>query len=262
MAGIIGGADNGTGIVGVAPNVRMSSIRITQFGNMYPENAICGFVQAAKSGASVSNNSYFIDPYGHWCPSDPDEAATVEALRRAILWSEGQGMVHIKSAGNSNMDMADPQFDFVKPLQNPDGSPAPLRPATAECFQLPGGLGNVVSVASMDQQQSKSGISNYGLGYIDIAAPGSSILSSVIAGKGNVEKDWARLSGTSMAAPQVSGVAALIKSAHPELGPVQLKARLLSGPSAAPNHLLLLSSRPTIIAGPNGARFGYRAVRI
>jgi len=70
----------------------------------------------------------------------------------------------------------------------------------------------VVTVSSTTSAGAKSGFSNYGEGVVDVAAPGSAILSTVTGG------GYGTKSGTSMASPHVAGVLALLKSTHPRLG--------------------------------------------
>lgn len=84
-------------------------------------------------------------------------------------------------------------------------------------------LPNVISVASTDQNDQLSSFSNYGKQTVDIAAPGSKIYSTTPNGQ------YAFKSGTSMATPHVSGVAALIMSAYPELPVSDVKAAILEG---------------------------------
>ncbi|WP_180953752.1 S8 family serine peptidase [Bacillus sp. T33-2] len=83
----------------------------------------------------------------------------------------------------------------------------------------PASIPNVISVSSTDNTDAKSAFSNFGE-EIDIAAPGSDIVSTLVNGYGY-------MSGTSMAAPVVSGVAALIWSSDPELTNLQVMNRLL-----------------------------------
>ncbi|PIJ23728.1 peptidase S8, partial [Leucobacter sp. OLES1] len=70
--------------------------------------------------------------------------------------------------------------------------------------------------------------SNRGLGEIDVAAPGSRILSTLPGG------GYGLKSGTSMATPHVAGVLALMKSAHPNLTPAQLTAKLKADATPTP----------------------------
>src|SRR6476469_5712678 len=94
VAGEIAAARNGIGVAGVAPNVRLASVKVVDDdGFIYPEYAVCGFVWAATHHMDVTNNSYYVDPYEFWCDDQPDQAAAMEAVRRAVSWSEKQGVV-------------------------------------------------------------------------------------------------------------------------------------------------------------------------
>jgi subtilisin family serine protease len=76
VAGTIAAARNGVGIVGVAPGVKIASVKVVNDdGYIYPEYAICGFVWAAEHHMDVTNHSYFIDPWQFWCEhgGDPDD---------------------------------------------------------------------------------------------------------------------------------------------------------------------------------------------
>ncbi|WP_370616346.1 S8 family serine peptidase [Mumia qirimensis] len=215
VAGTIAAAKNGVGIVGVAPNVRMSSIKVVDDdGFIYPEYAICGFVWAAQHGVDVTNNSYYVDPWMFWCSNDPDQAAAKEAVRRAVSYSERKGVVSAAAAGNSNYDLANKTTDATSPN---DTTPV-TRPIDAGCEDIPAELPGVVTVASTDQAGAKSSFSNYGDGVIDVAAPGSRILSTVLNG------GYGLKSGTSMASPHVAGVLALLASSHPDASPAELVA--------------------------------------
>ena len=90
------------GIVGVAPNVRLASVRVVNDdGFIYPEYAVCGFVWAGLKHMDVTNNSYYVDPFEFYCDDQPDQHAAKEAVRRAVTWSTKQGVVHAAAAGNS-----------------------------------------------------------------------------------------------------------------------------------------------------------------
>ncbi|MGA7203372.1 MAG: S8 family serine peptidase [Specibacter sp.] len=217
VAGIIGAARNGVGIVGVAPNVRMASVKVVNdAGSIYPEYAICGFMWAGLKGMDVTNNSYFIDPVEFWCDDQPDQKAVRVAVERAVNWSTKQGVVHAAAAGNASYDLSNKTTDGDSPN---DGTPI-VRQINNQCKDIPTELDGVVTVSSTDQAGKLSSFSNRGQNSIDVAAPGSRILSTL------PNNSYGLLSGTSMASPHVAGVLALMKSQHPGWAPKKLISEL------------------------------------
>lgn len=89
----------------------------------------------------------------------------------------------------------------------------------------PAGYNNVISVASTTFGDSKSSFSNYG-SWVDISAPGSSILSTYIGS--NFSATYASIQGTSMASPLVAGLCALVKSVNPDMTQTQIENCVLS----------------------------------
>ncbi|MCQ9163069.1 MULTISPECIES: S8 family serine peptidase [unclassified Arthrobacter] len=232
VAGIIGAARNGVGIVGVAPNVRMASVKVVNdAGSIYPEYAICGFMWAGLKGMDVTNNSYYIDPVQFWCGDQPDQLAVRVAVERAVDWSTDQGTVHAAAAGNASYDLANKTTDNV----SPNDAAGIQRQINNGCKDMPTELDGVVTVASTDQAGKLSSFSNRGLNVIDVAAPGSRILSTL------PNNSYGLLSGTSMASPHVAGVLALMKSEHPGWKPNQLVSQLRK---QAQDHLCMPSATP------------------
>ncbi|GAA1674778.1 S8 family serine peptidase [Kribbella yunnanensis] len=218
VAGTIAAAKNGTGMVGVAPGVKVSSIRVAESGSdlFFPENTVCAFMFAADKGVSVTNNSYYVDPWLFLCPSNQDQDAISEAVKRSVAYADSKGVVNIAAAGNDSYDLSNKASDDSSPN---DTTPAP-RQVTNDCLSLPTELPNVVVVASVDASGSKSRFSNFGEGKIHVAAPGENVYSTVPGG------GYAAMSGTSMASPHVAGVAALLRSANPKLTPQQVRDKL------------------------------------
>ncbi|NDD31582.1 MAG: hypothetical protein EB084_25305, partial [Proteobacteria bacterium] len=107
--------------------------------------------------------------------------------------------LHIVAAGNAGTDS--------------DGNPH---------FPAAFDLDNIVSVAATDRNGELAGFSNYGATSVDVAAPGVDIYS-LAPGNG-----FETMSGTSMAAPHVTGVAGLLLAHHPELTNAEVKARLMN----------------------------------
>ena len=108
VAGTIAGKDPAAGFTGIAPGVRLASVKVVNDdGYIFPESAVCGFVWAAKHGFPVTNNSYYIDPGMFFCSREPGDAAAYEAVRRAIQYSTHHGVLNVSAAGNSGFDTTD-----------------------------------------------------------------------------------------------------------------------------------------------------------
>ncbi|MDN3293342.1 S8 family serine peptidase [Streptomyces ficellus] len=222
VAGTIAAAKNGKGVVGVAPGVTISSVRIAEPGSslFFAENTICGFMWAGDHGFKVTNNSYYTDPWQFNCPDNADQAAIIEGVKRAQEYAEKRGSLQIAAAGNSNLDLANKTVD----TESPNDSTPVTRTITNACLDIPTELPGVVTVAAMGKGNVKASYSNYGNGVIDIAAPGgdgtSGVYSTLPGGK------YGNMNGTSMASPHVAGVAALMASANPAATPADLRSGL------------------------------------
>ncbi|MGV9940987.1 S8 family serine peptidase [Streptomyces sp. NPDC003401] len=233
VAGEIAAARNGVGVAGVAPGVKVAGIKVSDptDGLFYPENVVCAFVFAADHGVEITNNSYYVDPWLYNCMDDPDQKAIVDAVNRAQLYAQKKGTLNVASAGNSNHDL---DSDAIVDESSPDDSTPVTRTIDPhECFDVPTQLPGVVTVSATGVKGTKSYYSTYGLGAVDVAAPGGDryqipdtpsangrILSTMPNG------GYGFLQGTSMASPHVAGVAALLKSKHPFASPAALQALL------------------------------------
>ena len=252
-AGIIAAAQNGLGIVGVAPKVKIAPVRVASEDFLiYPEAVVCGFMWAASHRFAVTNNSYFADPWYFNCRNDETQRAIWEAERRAIRYAIQQGVVVVAVLGNYSDDLAHPTQDVV----SPDNSTPEARTIHNNCAVVPAEVPGVIGVAANGNLRMKSYYSNYGVGVTQVIAPGGDDLQvTETALNGMVLSTWpgypvvgdffglpkvtdaganyAYWEGTSFAAPHVAGVAALLASRGFN-SPGAVAAQLLNTADAMP----------------------------
>ncbi len=200
VAGIIGAVGNnvaaGAGVTGVAWKVQLMILKfLTSAGTGSLSDEVACFNYAIQHGAQIINGS-FGESGGSQLSSS--EQAVVSAARAA-------GIIFVAAAGNdaSNMDVS---------AHYPASLP----------------LDNIVAVGSSTRLEDRSTFSNYGSGAVELFAPGEQILSTYFSNS----TSSATLSGTSMAAPMVSGALALMKQKFPNDTYRQLINRLLRSTDA------------------------------
>jgi subtilisin family serine protease len=266
-AGTIAAAANGTGVVGVAPNVKIAGIKsATNAGFFFPEMVICSYMWVASHGIDITNNSYFADPWLYNCKNDPEQRAIWKAERRAIEHAQHQGTLVVASEGNLSSDISHPTFDD----QSPDFAPGSTeeREITNACAVVPLEVPGVVGVTATGNRQIKSFYSDYGISTADVAAPGGDSVLQVTpaAVNGRVLSSYpfstpcarrvtdpgtgARycyLQGTSMASPHAVGVAALIMSHTGKTGgALAVALRLATTPLPCPDSLTSYAPFPQL----------------
>jgi subtilisin family serine protease len=189
VAGTIGAAgNNGVGVAGVCWNVKLMALKFIGSNNIgYTEDAIQCIEYAVAHGARVLNNSWGGGPYE-------------QPLKDAIDAADAAGVLFIAAAGN----------DYSN---NNDDSPK---------YPASYASDNIISVLSVTAHGEMSVFSNFGETSVDLAAPGSGILSCKRGG------GYVSGSGTSMATPHVSGACALLWSINSGYTYQQIKEVLLS----------------------------------
>ncbi|MPZ07592.1 MAG: S8 family serine peptidase [Nitrososphaeraceae archaeon] len=216
VAGIIGAKDNHVGVVGVAPDARLWAVKVLdKTGSGLISDIIAGidYVVEHSNEIDVANLSF-----GCQCTSN----ALDSAINRAV----GSGITFATAAGNSNKNA-----NSFSPANNPNVM------AVSAIVDTDGKCGAKGPSSTFGSDDTLASFSNYG-SVIDVAAPGVGILSTSMNG------GYAKVSGTSAAAPHVTGAAALYIAQHPAATPNDVKLALLKN-----------SVPPTAVCDGNG--WGY-----
>lgn len=199
VAGIIAAErGNGKGVDGVANNVAIMSIRAVSNGDEYDKDIALGIRYAVDNGAKIINGSFGkgFSPNAEW-------------VYDAIKYAAKKDVLFIHAAGNDgdNLDLPEnPNFPNDQINNGPEFAD------------------NVVTVGALTNKYGSelvSSFSNYGSINVDVFAPGSDIYATMPDSKYDFN------SGTSMAAPGVAGVAALVWSQYPKLKASEVKQIIL-----------------------------------
>jgi len=195
VAGIIGAeGNNSKGVTGVTWKSNIIPLRVL---NDKGEGKISSVVRAidyaVANGADIINLSFVTYSYS-------------DSLYNAIARAYKAGVIVVAAAGNDQSNG-----------EGRNTSKSPIYPA---CMDGPNGENMVIGVAATDALDQKTTFSSYGFNCIDITAPGISFFNTITYGGNPQAEDpsydgyW---SGTSMAAPVVSGVMALVAQVNPNL---------------------------------------------
>lgn len=192
-AGIIGAeGDNGIGISGINQHVKIMPLKfLGRMGN-------------GSTAAAIEAINYVIDRKKHGVnvriiSASWGSNSNSKALEDTIRAAGDAGILFVAAAGN-------------------DGSNNDRWPHYPSNYNLP----NLISVAALDRSDSLASFSNFGIKSVHVAAPGKAILSTWLGG------DYREASGTSMATPYVSGIAALVIASEPTISMADLRKRILS----------------------------------
>ena len=220
VAGVIGAVhNNGQGIAGIAPNVKILPLKVLKSNGEGDTAALLNAVNYAiklrrKQGVNIRviNASLGGGP-------------KTEILERAIGRANKAGILFVAAAGNSSVN----------------NDVEPVYPAS---YKVP----NVISVAAINSTGNLAYFSNFGAESVHVAAPGTTIWSTILF------NFYLPFSGTSMAAPHVAGIAALVFSEYPQLTPSEVRDRIMN--SVKPlQELEGVVMAPGVVSGLNALTF-------
>lgn len=185
--------NNGKGMDGIADNVRIMMIRAVPDGDEHDKDIANAIRYAVNNGAKIISMSF-------GKPFSPEKQWVDDAIR----YADSKGVLLVQAAGND--------------AQNVDITPTYPSPF----FKDNGKRADNVILVGASGNQNNGGItasfSNYGKNTVDVFAPGVGIYSTIPGGN-----KYGNASGTSMAAPVVAGIAALVLEHYPHFTPQQLK---------------------------------------
>jgi subtilisin family serine protease len=192
VSGIIGAVgNNGLGVVGVCWTVKIMALKVLdEEGSGEFGEIISGIQYAVANGARVINASWG----GYFSQQDS------QGLYDAISAARSAGVIFVAAAGNDSLDN-----DATLPPHNPSSY----------------NLDNIIAVMATTNTDVRASFSNYGFTTVDLGAPGFNILSTIPGGS------YGFRSGTSMAAPHITGACALLLSADPNLTYTEVKGYLM-----------------------------------
>ncbi|HEU4390099.1 MAG TPA: S8 family peptidase [Blastocatellia bacterium] len=199
VAGTIGAiGNNGIGVAGIAWQVKLMSLKLFGVEDGKVVGSTSDAVRSLNFAVMMKNRGVNIRVFNaSWAGDDESQS-----LQDAITMAGNNGIVFVCAAGNSAQDMDNPNLA--------------LWPASWN------NIGSLISVAALDRTDNLASYSNYGRTTISIAAPGSAIYSTF------PNADYRSMSGTSMATPHVSGIAALVAAYDPGLSAAAIKQRIVS----------------------------------
>lgn len=182
---------NGKGGDGVADNVKIMSLRAVPNGDEQDKDIALAIRYAVDNGAQVINMSFGKSYSPHQ-----------EEVFQAFEYADSKGVLLVHAAGNDAKDV-DYEPNFPTSFYSFQAEPL-------EHFIT-------IGASTKDKNELVASFSNFGQERVDIFAPGFEIYNTV------PQSEYKNLQGTSMAAPMVSGVAALLKSYFPSLSMAQIK---------------------------------------
>jgi subtilisin family serine protease len=209
VAGIIAQTrNNNLGGDGIAANVEIMAVRCVPNGDEYDKDIALGIRYAVDNGAKVINGSFGknYSPHKQW-------------VYDAIKYAESKDVLFVHAAGNDAKDID------VEPNFPNDSDDKKIEFAS-----------NVITVGALNYEYGEKVIadfSNYGKLNVDVYSPGVQIYATTPNNEYKYEQ------GTSMASPNVAGVAALIRSYFPNLSAKEVKTILMSSGTSIPENVVV-----------------------
>ncbi|SNR24199.1 S8 family peptidase [Flavobacterium sp. ov086] len=211
VAGIIGQIrGNNLGGDGISNNVEILTVRAVPDGDEYDKDIALAIRYAVDNGAKVINGSFgkSFSPHKQW-------------VYDAIKYAAKKDVLIVHAAGNDGYNI-----DETKNINYPNDSEDNVKEFAD----------NVITIGAINKDYGENVVasfSNFGKINVDVFAPGEEIYATVPNNK------YKYLQGTSMASPNVAGVAALIRSYYPKLKASQVKHILMDSGVALPSMIVL-----------------------
>ena len=224
-AGSIGAAHNDLGILGVNAHVSLMALRVLGQGGGTTGDTARAILYAADKGAHIISASL-------------GGGGRSEVMLEAIKYAQEKGVLMVVASGNDGQDNdLSPSYPAGFD-EDSDGNP----------------IENIISVGASDNQDYLATFSNYGRTSVDVIAPGVAIVGTYTTKK-EPEFPYMIMSGTSMSAPYVAGIAALMMSHNPDL---------IGQPKMVRDILIHTSDKKQALIGKsvsNGRVNAYKALR-
>jgi len=216
VGGIIGALrHNGLGGDGVATDVKLMSVRAVPNGDEADKDVALAIRYAVDNGASVINMSFGKGYSMHQ-----------KEVYEALAYADSKGVLLIHAAGNDHSD-----------VDVSDNYPTNHYSFQTKLNQHMLTIGS----STRDIKKLASDFSNYGNERVDVFAPGSEIYNTV------PQSSYQKLQGTSMAAPMVAGVAAMLKSYFPNMTMLEIKNVILETSKKYPKNTFPLPGEETLV---------------
>ncbi len=220
VAGIVGALDNNYGVVGVAPGVRLWSVKVLDgHGRGFVSSLVCGidWVTAQRDprnpGRPLIEVANMSISFGVGHSPDSTCANGEDVIHQALCRSIAKGTTYVVAAGNNshnarrNRPAAYDEVITVSAMADYDGRSGGHGKPSDSC------------PTRYEPDDSFTDFSNYGPD-VDLIAPGRCVLSTYMG------KRYAFMSGTSMATPHVTGAAAIYRAMYPRATPAQVRLGL------------------------------------